>query len=146
MLVETKKLFPSLSQAKIEAGVFTGPQIRKLFASNTLDESMTLLQVKAWNSLHMVIKNFLGNTRAIKYASLIADMIKNFKSIHCRMSLKLHMLHSHLDFFSTNMGAVSDEHGERFHQQIAKLEQRYHKQCDVNMMGDYIWLLVRDQQ
>ncbi|GBP90238.1 hypothetical protein EVAR_100685_1 [Eumeta japonica] len=30
------------------------------------------------------------------------------------MSLKIHFLHSHLDFFPQNLGAVSDEHGERF--------------------------------
>ena len=34
------------------------------------------------------------------------------------MSLKLHFLHSHLYFFPENLGDVSDEHGERFHQDI----------------------------
>jgi hypothetical protein len=28
------------------------------------------------------------------------------------MSLKVHFLDSHLDFFPENLGAVSDEHGE----------------------------------
>ena len=32
----------------------------------------------------------------------------------CNMSLKVHVLHSHLDFFWENLGDVSDEHGERF--------------------------------
>ena len=31
----------------------------------------------------------------------------------CRMSLKIHFLHSHLNFFPLNLGAVSDEHEER---------------------------------
>ena len=30
------------------------------------------------------------------------------------MSLKIHMLHSHLDFFPDNCGMFSDEYGERF--------------------------------
>ena len=30
------------------------------------------------------------------------------------MSLKIHFLHSHLDFFPDYCGAVSDEHGEHF--------------------------------
>jgi hypothetical protein len=34
----------------------------------------------------------------------------------CNMSLKIHFLESHLDFFPENLGEVSDEHGERFHQ------------------------------
>ena len=35
--------------------------------------------------------------------------------------------HSHLDFFPPNLGAVSDEQGERFHQDIAIMEKRYQR-------------------
>ncbi|UYV82366.1 K02A2.6-like [Cordylochernes scorpioides] len=41
------------------------------------------------------------------------------------MSLRIHFLHSHLDFFPDNLGAFSDEHGERFHQDISIMEKRY---------------------
>ena len=34
----------------------------------------------------------------------------------CRMSLKVHILDAHLDKFKENMGAYSEEQGERFHQ------------------------------
>jgi len=34
-------------------------------------------------------------------------------------------LESHLDFFPENLGKVSDEHGERFHQDILAMEKRY---------------------
>ncbi|KDR21914.1 hypothetical protein L798_00465 [Zootermopsis nevadensis] len=40
------------------------------------------------------------------------------------MSLKMNFLHSHLDFFPSNCGAVSDEH-ERFFHDISAMEQRY---------------------
>ena len=43
----------------------------------------------------------------------------------CGMSLKVHFLHSHLDSFSENLDAVSDEQGECFHQDIATMEKRY---------------------
>ncbi|UYV67048.1 unc-93, partial [Cordylochernes scorpioides] len=46
-------------------------------------------------------------------------------ALGCNMSLKIHFLHSHLDFFPYNLGAVSDEHGERFHQAISSMEKRY---------------------
>ena len=39
------------------------------------------------------------------------------------MSVKIHFLHSHLNFFPPNLRAVSDEHGERFHQDITKMER-----------------------
>ena len=41
------------------------------------------------------------------------------------MSLKIHFLHSYLNFFPPNLGAVSDEHGKRFHQDITKMESTY---------------------
>ncbi len=39
------------------------------------------------------------------------------------MSLKLHFLHSHLDFFPENVGAICVEHGERFSHCFSKLER-----------------------
>ncbi|GFX02515.1 hypothetical protein TNCV_727691 [Trichonephila clavipes] len=32
------------------------------------------------------------------------------------MSVKVHFLHSHLDYLPENLGVVSEEQGERFHQ------------------------------
>lgn len=60
------------------------------------------------------------------------------------MSLKIHFLDSHLDFFPENLGALSDEHGERFHQQLKSMERRYQGFWDERMMGDYIWFLIRE--
>jgi hypothetical protein len=41
------------------------------------------------------------------------------------MSLKIHFLNSHLDIFSENIGAVSEEQGERFYQDIKEMEGRH---------------------
>ena len=43
----------------------------------------------------------------------------------CCMSAKLHFLCSHLDFFQENLGDFSEEHNERFHQDIEPIEKRY---------------------
>jgi hypothetical protein len=40
------------------------------------------------------------------------------------MSLKVHFLDSHLDYFPANLGAISEELGERFHQDIKEMERR----------------------
>ncbi|CAH0550101.1 unnamed protein product [Brassicogethes aeneus] len=45
-----------------------------------------------------------------------------------------------------NLGDVSDEHGERFHQQMNAMERRYHGFWDAAMMGDYIWSLIRETE
>ena len=52
-------------------------------------------------------------------------MLEAYRQMGCRMSLKMHFLHSHLNFFPENLGAVSDEQGERFHQDIQAMEARY---------------------
>ena len=60
------------------------------------------------------------------------------------MSLKVHFLKSHLDYFPENAGAYSEEIGERFHQDFHQKEQHYQGRWDENMMGDYCWSLKRE--
>ena len=60
------------------------------------------------------------------------------------MSLKVHVLHSHLDFFAENLGHVSDEHGERFHQDISLMEKRFKGKWNTGMLADYCWNLKKD--
>jgi hypothetical protein len=49
-----------------------------------------------------------------------------------------------LDFFSENCGAVSDEHGERFNQEISLTEKRYEGKWNCAVLADYCWTLARD--
>ncbi|GFU03603.1 uncharacterized protein TNCV_2897011 [Trichonephila clavipes] len=60
------------------------------------------------------------------------------------MSVKVHLLHSHLTTFQKNLGAVSEEQGERFHQDIKEMERRYEGHWNFNMMADYCWILERE--
>ena len=86
----------------------------------------------------------MGKIRAENYKELVNTMLKSYQKIGARMSLKIHFFHSHLDFFPKNLGDVSDEHGERFHQDIAIMESRYQEKFTPNMMGDYCWTLQRE--
>ena len=74
---------------------------------------------------------------------LVSNLIKSYKKLGCRMSLKLHFLHFHLNFFRDNLGNVSEEHGERFHQGIQVMEKRYQPRWDKAVMADYVRNLVR---
>jgi hypothetical protein len=62
------------------------------------------------------------------------------------MSLKIHFLHSRLNFFPQNFGAVNDEQGKRFHQDILTMEKRYKGRWDPAMKGDYCWFLIRENK
>jgi hypothetical protein len=59
------------------------------------------------------------------------------------MSLKIHFFHSHPNFFPDNLGAVSEEHGERFHQYIYALGMRYQGQKSARISFDYCWTMKR---
>jgi len=60
------------------------------------------------------------------------------------MSLNIHCLHSHLDFFPPNLGTVCvDEHGERFRQDIPTMEKRYAGTSSQNMLAD-CWNLIEE--
>ena len=50
------------------------------------------------------------------------DLLSHYHDMRCNISLKVHVLHSHLEFFWENLGDVSDGHGERFHQDISVKE------------------------
>ena len=60
------------------------------------------------------------------------------------MSLKIQFWEPHLDFFRENIGEVSDEHGERFHQDILAMEKRYQGKWISSMLADCCWTLKRD--
>lgn len=136
-------MFPKLSDAKLKAGVFTGPQIREMLQSQELEKRMSGLERNAWQAFRGVVTGFLGNNRNENYRELVGNLIQSYQRLGCRMSIKLHFLHSHLDFFRSNLGAVSKESGERFHQDILVMEKRYQGRWDAAMMGDYVWGLVR---
>ena len=62
----------------------------------------------------------------------------------CNMSLKVHVLHSHLEFFWQNLGDVSDEHGERFHPDISVMERRFKGKRKPGMLADYFWGIKKE--
>ena len=89
-----------------------------------------MTELAAWNSFKNVVNNFLGNNKTDNYKELITELLINYKALGCNISLKIHFLDSHLDFFPTNLGAVSDKHGEHFHQEIFTMENTLPKKVE----------------
>lgn len=135
-----------LSDAKLEAGIFDGPQIRALFNDVSFTNHMTDIEKAAWISFRQVSQNFLGNNKSPDYKKLVSDMVKNFHTLGCNMSVKLHFLDSHIEYFPDKLGDFSEEHGERCHQDMKDMEKRYQGIWGVNMMADYCWNLKRDKK
>ncbi|KYN50270.1 hypothetical protein ALC62_08512 [Cyphomyrmex costatus] len=136
--------FPKLSEAKIKEGVFDCPQIRLLMRDKEFEEAMTPIEKAAWTSFREVVNKFLGNNKDRNYKQIVETMLVNFEKLGCLMNLKIHFLHSHIDYFPENLGNFSEEQGERFHQDIKDMERRYQGVWDEHMMADYCWNLKRD--
>ncbi|UYV84905.1 hypothetical protein LAZ67_X003948 [Cordylochernes scorpioides] len=139
-----KQKFSSISEAKIKEGIFVGPQIRELQQDGNFQNSLNEVEAAACNSFRNVCKNFLGSVKVENYRDIVNDLLLSYKALGCNMSLKIHFLHSHLDFFPDNLGAISDEHGERFHQAISSMEKRYQGKWSPAMLADDCWALKRD--
>lgn len=139
-----KEKFPRISEAKLEAGIFDGPQIRELLKDAKFEDSLDSNEINAWRAFKSIIQNFLGNHRSPDYEHVVEELLHSFKALGARMSIKMHFLSSHLDYFPDNCGDLSEEQGERFHQDIRVMEERYQGRWDVNMLADYCWCLKRD--
>jgi hypothetical protein len=68
-----------------------------------------------------VSTNFLGNIGAENYKELMEGMLSLYHKLGYNMSLKIHMLHSYLNFYPDNCGMISDGHGERFYLEISTM-------------------------
>ena len=62
------------------------------------------------------------------------------------MGVKVHFLHSYLDYLPKTSKTMSDEQGEPFHQDIKTMKKQYQGRWNVDMMADYCWCLMRDEK
>ena len=139
------KSFPSLSNEKLKAGIFDGPKILQLMKDQKFWDSVSEMELAVWLSFIEVVRNFLGNYRADNYKEIVNNMLGNFRILGISMSIKVHFLHSHRDPFPKNLGKVSDEQGQRFHQDIKTMDERYQGRWYIKVMVDYCWNLKCDK-
>lgn len=66
--------------------------------------NLDLEELDAWEATRDVINNFLGNIRASNYKEIVKRMIDTYKTMGVHMSLKIHFLANHLNFFPDNLG------------------------------------------
>ena len=136
--------FPNVSNAKINEGVFIGHQIRELMQDRRFDKDLIETERNAWLSLKRICKDFLENHKSTNFQDVVQDLLTSYKAMGCNMSLKIQFLESNLDFFPENLGEVSDEHGERFHQDTMAIEKLYQGKWTSSMLADYCLTLKRD--
>ena len=82
--------FPNVSDAT---------QIRELMQDKQFDEDLNETERNARLSFKRICKDFLGNHKAATYQDVVQDLLTSYKAMECNVSLKIHFLESHLDFF-----------------------------------------------
>ena len=108
------------------------------------NEDLNETERNAWLSFKRICKDFLGNQKAANYQDVAQDLWTSYKAMGCNMRLIIHFLESHFDFFPENLGEVSDEHSERFHQDIIVMEKWYQANWTTIMLADYCCTLKRN--
>ena len=71
-------MFSQLSDAKINGGIFAGPQISILLKSESLEAKMNETEKEAWQAFRGVVNGFLGNKRNQDYKELVKKLIKSY--------------------------------------------------------------------
>ena len=86
----TKASFPSVGGEKVETIVFDRPQSKKQIKDPTFISSMNDVEANAWKAFVSVVMKFLSNRKQDDCIILVKNLIKNFDSLGCNMSIKLH--------------------------------------------------------
>ena len=98
--------------------------MKRLMKSGSFSEKLSAVERRAWKSFVSVVEGFSGNHKANNFREIVKELVDAYAKMGCRMSLKLHVLHSHIDKFKDNMGDYLDEQDERFQQDLKLFKER----------------------
>ena len=74
--------FPELTSEKLKAGIFDGPQIRKLIKkTTTFLTTMTINEALAWEAFVNVVQNFLGKHKSENYEDFVHNLVSSYHNI-----------------------------------------------------------------
>lgn len=97
----------------------------------------------AMTTFRSVTENFLGNKKDPDSKKIVETILKNFKMLGCKISVK-NFLHSHTQYFPENLDILVKSK-VNFHQDIKEMEEeRYQGKWNETMMADYCWMLKSD--
>ena len=107
---------PKLSDVKLKEVIFIGPKICEIINDDLAELLLTETEKSEW----LRFKEISLETRRLKSTTrLVEGLLNAYQTVRCNMSLKIRFfLHSHLNTFLPKLGAVNDENGKNFHQDI----------------------------
>ena len=84
--------FPWISMEKLKDGIFDGLQLRELMKDPMFNESLSEVEPSTWQSLKSEVTNFLGNQLSVECEKEIEKLLKSFRQLGARTSVKLHFI------------------------------------------------------
>ena len=127
----------SQTEANLKEGIFIFPQLRDLIKDQCFDKLIQGDEKAAWDGFKFVVKGFLWNRKFQNYEELVKNPLERYQNLGCKMSLK-HTSFTRIWFFQPeNCGAASEEHGERFYEDISSSEKRYQRKWKFGILADY---------
>ena len=76
-----QELFSKLSEAKVKAGIFVGPQVKQLMKSDSFSEKLSALERRAWKSFVSVVEGFLGNHKADNFRNIVEELVDAYEKM-----------------------------------------------------------------
>jgi hypothetical protein len=136
--------FSKFSEAKVKEGIFVGPQTQEVMQDPDFHITLSDTEKSACNTSKSLCTNFLGNRKGENYREIVSEMLKCFQVMRYSMSLKIYFLDSHLDFLPKNLGEVSDERCERFHQDFSIIEKGFVGRFELWYVCRLLWCIMKE--
>ena len=89
------------------------------------------------NSLRNLSTKFLGKQKSVNYTEIIDKLFENYRKLGFTVSIKMHLLRSHLDRFPNNCSQLSDQFDEATNKLMKIIELRYRNGEYRKLLGDY---------
>jgi hypothetical protein len=137
-----RQKFPTTSEAKMKEVIFVGPHSTQPFEDQDFSTELNSAESRAWKVFENVCRIFTGSEKAGHYSEIMQKLISSYSAVGCNVLLKLHFFITIYIFLTENMGAILDEHGERFDKEISQIVKRYSAKWSPNLLADCCWSLI----
>lgn len=131
-----KQMFP-----KKTADVFTGPEISKICHNTEFVSVLNRTEKRAFLAFKNVSTYVLSSAQhsTLTKEEIVDEFFEAYKIMGCNFTYKMHLLRSHLDLFPDNIDTISDQHGEKLHQDMKPKEEHFAGQPVINMLARYCY-------
>ena len=88
------------------------------------NEDLNETERNTWLSFKRICKDFSENHKAANHMHVVQNLLTSYKAMGCIMSLEIHFLEFHFDFFPENLGEVSYSARLAHSREVASVESK----------------------